>query len=136
MLSWLEKHGLRGQLSKCQVLAIKQASTPKTVEQLESFLGMINYYGKFIPNLSSIAAPLNKLRHKNKPWKWKHLEETAFQQLKKALISTKVLVHYDPKLPVQLDCDAPHFCKLGLPEQIVTDNRPQFISEEFTVRSF
>ena len=77
VLSRLEKYGLRGQLSKCQdsveylgheinqegirplekkVLAIKQAPAPKTVEQLESFLDMINYYGKFIPNLSSIAA--------------------------------------------------------------------------------
>ena len=45
------------------IAAIKQAPTPKTVHvaQLESFLGMINYYRKFIPNLklSSIAAPLN-----------------------------------------------------------------------------
>ena len=130
VLSQLEKYGLRGQLSKCQffqdsveylgheinqegiqplvkkVIAIKQAPTPKTVEQLESFFGMINYYGKFIPNLSSIAAPLNQLRHKNKPWKWENQEETAFQQLKQALVSRKILVHYDPKLPVKLDCDA------------------------------
>ena len=49
-----------------KVLAIKQAPTPKTVEQLESFLGMINYYGKFIPNLSTIGAPLNQIQHKNK----------------------------------------------------------------------
>ena len=46
-----------------KVSAIKQAPTPKTVEQLESFLGMINYYGKFIPNLSTIAALLNRLKH-------------------------------------------------------------------------
>ena len=76
------------------------------MEQLESFLGMINYYGKFIPNHLSIAAPLNQLRHKNRPWKWENQEETAFQQLKKALVSAKVLVHYDPTLPVKLDCDA------------------------------
>ena len=67
---------------------------------------MINYYGKFIPNLSSITAPLNQLRHKSKPWKWESQEEEAFQQLKRVLISTRVLVHYDPKLPVKLDCDA------------------------------
>ena len=66
--SKLEKYSLRARLSKCQdlveylgheidqegiqplekkVSAIKQAPTPKTVEQLESFLGMINYYGNF-----------------------------------------------------------------------------------------
>ena len=130
VLSRLEKNGLRRQLSKCQffqdsveclgheiseegiqplqkkVLTIKQAPAPKTVDQLESFLGMINYYGKFIPNLSTLAAPLNQLRQKNKPWKWESQEETAFKQLKEALVSTKILVHYDPMLPVKLDCDA------------------------------
>ena len=127
VLSRLEKYGLRARLSKCQdsveylgheinqegiqplekkVSAIKQAPTPKTVEQLESFLGMINYYGKFLPNLSTIAAPLNQLRHKNKSWKWGNQEEAAFQLLKKELVSTKILVHYDPTLPVKLDCDA------------------------------
>ena len=126
----LEKYGLRGRLSKCQffqdsveylgheinqegiqplekkVTAIKQAPSPKTVEQLESFLGMINYYGKFIPNLSSIAAPLNQLRHKNRSWQWGSQEETSFQKLKEELVSAKVLVHYNPQLPVKLDCDA------------------------------
>ena len=122
----LEKYGLRGRLSKCQdsveylgheinqegiqalekkVIAIKQAPTPKTVEQLESFLGMINYYVKFIPNLSSIAAPLNQLRHKNRLWQWESQEETAFQKLKE-LVPAKVLVHYNPQLSVKLDCDA------------------------------
>ena len=105
VLYQLEKYGLRGRLSKFQffqdsveylgheinqegiqplekkVTAIKQAPTPKTVKQLESFLGMINYYGKFIPNLSSIAAPLNQLRHKNRPWQWGSQEETAFQKI-------------------------------------------------------
>ena len=76
--------------------AIKQAPTPKTVEQLESFLRMINYYRKFLPNFSTIAAPLNQLRHKNKSWKWGNQEEAAFQLLKKELVS----------LPVKLDCDA------------------------------
>ena len=89
-----------------KVAAIKQAPTPKTVEQLESFLGMINYYGKFIPNLSSIAAPLNQLRHKNRSWQWGSQEETAFKKLKEELVSAKVLVHYNPQLPVKLDCDA------------------------------
>ena len=67
---------------------------------------MINYYGKFIPNLSSIAAPLNQLRYKNKSWQWGSQEETAFQKLKEELVSAKVLVHYNPQLPVKLDCDA------------------------------
>ena len=45
-----------------KVLAIKQAPAPKT---MEPFLGIINYYRKFMPNLSTLVASLNQLRQKN-----------------------------------------------------------------------
>ena len=129
VLARLEKHGLRGRKEKCaffkdsaeylghiidrngikpvqkKVEALLDAPAPTNVGQLGSFLGMINYYGRFIPNLSTLAAPLHRLRQKNVPWKWGTEEKVAFEQLKAALASTKVLVHYDPKLPVKLDCD-------------------------------
>lgn len=89
-----------------KVTAIKDAKMPQNLEQLQSFLGMINYYGKFIPNISTVAAPLNRLRQKDVRWKWKAPEKEAFQKLKKQLASAKVLVHYDPHLPLKLDCDA------------------------------
>ena len=89
-----EKFGLRARLSKCQffqdsieylghmidkegihtlkrkVEALTNAKTPQNVEQLQSFLGMVNYYAKHILNLSTISAPLNRLRQKDIPWKW------------------------------------------------------------------
>ena len=58
---------------------------------------MVNYYGKFI---------LNQLRRKDVPWKWTKKEEGAYQRLKEQLSSAKVLVHYNPKLPLKLDCNA------------------------------
>ena len=82
------------------------AKSPVNIEQLQSFLGMVNYYGKFIPNLSTIAAPLNKLRRKDVPWKWIKKEGGAYQRLKEQLSSAKVLIHYNSKLPLKLDCDA------------------------------
>ena len=65
---------------------------------------MVNYYGKFIPKLSTISAPLNRLRQKEVPWQW--TEEEAVSKLKDHLSSAKVLVHYNPNLPLKLDCDA------------------------------
>ena len=88
------------------MIIIMKAKTPQNIDQLQSFLGMVNYYGKFIPNLSTISAPLNRLRQKEVPWQWTEKEEEAVNKLKKHLISAKVLVHYDPKLPLKLDCDA------------------------------
>jgi len=66
----------------------------------------VNYYGKFIQHLSTITQPLNHLLCKGVPWKWTKQCQSAFQELKDQLASAKVLVHYNPDLPVKLDCDA------------------------------
>ena len=66
---------------------------------------MVNYYGKLIPNLSTIAAPLNQLRRKDVLWKWTKKEGGTYQRLKVQFSSAKVLIHYNPKLPLKLDCD-------------------------------
>lgn len=57
-----------------------------------SFLGLVNYYGKFIQNMSTITLPLNRLLYKGAPWKWTKQCHDAFQELKKQLASMKVLV--------------------------------------------
>ena len=65
----------------------------------------MNYYGKFIPNLATIVNPLNKLLHKDDPWKWDAACQAAFSSAQEALISSHVLIHYDPTLPVSLAAD-------------------------------
>ena len=52
-----------------KVRAIKDALVPTNVTQLRSFVGLVNYYGKFLPNLSSILAPLYTLLQKGAQWK-------------------------------------------------------------------
>ena len=55
---------------EAKVKAIKEAPAPKNTTELKSFLGMLNFYGKFIPNLSSILEPLHRLLRKEVVWKW------------------------------------------------------------------
>ena len=69
----IDKEGLRPVKEK--IKAMVAAKSPVNIEQLQSFLGMVNYYGKFIPNLSTIEVPLNQLRRKDVPWKWTKKEE-------------------------------------------------------------
>lgn len=73
---------------------------PTNITELRSFLGMIHYYDRFIPKLSTILQPLNKLLQKNTKFIWFEESEKSFQAAKKAFISTRCLVHFDPKLPV------------------------------------
>lgn len=78
---------------------------PRNITEVSSFLGMINYYGRFISNLSSILYSLNNLLHKNTAFRWSKDCETSFQAAKKAFRSSKCLV-FDPKLPLTLATDA------------------------------
>ena len=55
--------------------AIAEAPAPHNVSQLKSFLGMINYYSKFLPNLSTQLAPLYSLLQKKTTWNWSKAQE-------------------------------------------------------------
>lgn len=74
------------------------------MSQLRSYLGLLNYYGKFIQNLSSLLRPLHQLLCHGKAWKWTQQCEAVFVQTKKALLESNA--HFDPTLPLQLACDA------------------------------
>ncbi|XP_051782565.1 uncharacterized protein K02A2.6-like [Erpetoichthys calabaricus] len=89
-----------------KVRAIVEAPAPQEVSQLRSFLGMLNYYGRFIPDLSTILKALNELLNKEKQWQWTSACESAFQEAKLLLVSQDVLTHYHPELPLRLACDA------------------------------
>jgi len=52
------------------VKAMKGAMVPTTAEQVKSFIGLITYYGMYIPHLSSLLKPLHDLKHKDAAWKW------------------------------------------------------------------
>ena len=53
-----------------KIVAVRSAPEPRNVAKLRSFLGMLNYYAKFIPNLSTLVHPLNALLQRSKQWKW------------------------------------------------------------------
>ena len=92
--------------TKAKVKAITEAPAPRNVTELRSFLGLINYYGKFLPNLSSTLAPLYQLLQQNTQWQLGDSQVTAFNTAKEALQSSTLLVHYDSSKPLTLACDA------------------------------
>ena len=91
---------------EAKVKAIQEAPAPKNPTELKSFLGMLNFYGKFIPNLSSILDPLHSLLRKDVVWKWEVEQQEAFDKAKNQLQSSDVLVHYDPEKELVVSCDA------------------------------
>lgn len=79
----IDKEGLHPLASK--VAAIVEAPTPKDVKELRAFLGLVNYYGKFIRQLSTVARPLNRLLGKGVPWTWSGACAEAFKACKPSL---------------------------------------------------
>ncbi|KAF8760384.1 hypothetical protein RHS01_01345, partial [Rhizoctonia solani] len=89
-----------------KIEAITTWPTPKTVKQVQAFLGFVNYLCRFIPNFSTVARPLHNLTKKETPWSWSTLEEQAFQELKALVTKAPVLIHSNPNLPYYLETDA------------------------------
>ncbi|KAK9730220.1 hypothetical protein QE152_g15449 [Popillia japonica] len=112
------KDGIRSTLSKlkairnaptptnCTELNIRNAPTPTNCTELKSFLGLINFYERFFPNLHSMCADLHKLTRKNTKWNWKHNEDIVFKRVKKAILNAIALVPYNANKRLYLACDA------------------------------
>lgn len=100
----IDSAGLHKAPSK--VKAIMEGPSPKNVSQLHSFLELLTYYSKFLPNLAYLLRPLHELLIKPKAWKWSDKCEKAFGDVKCRLTQSEVLTQSNPKLPIQLTCDA------------------------------
>ena len=130
LLSSLQKHGFRLRLDKCEffqqsveylghtidangkranpsaVAALQELPKPKDLQQLQAFLGKINYYGRFIVNLADKAAPLYRLLKDNVTFEWSNDCDKAFTQLKDEIINATSLAHYDETTTLILATDA------------------------------
>ncbi|CAC5366936.1 unnamed protein product [Mytilus coruscus] len=73
----IDQYGIYSIESK--VKAITEAPEPKNVTELKSYLGMLNYYNRFLPDLSSKLAPLHELLKKKKQWEWDKSQQEAFE---------------------------------------------------------
>ena len=100
----VSKEGLKCTDEK--VKAVQNAPKPQSVSELRTYLGMVTYYQKFIPNLADKFAPLYNLLKSETDWKWTEECDQAMSDIRKCLTNDNVLVHYDGKLPITLATDA------------------------------
>lgn len=89
-----------------KVLAIQNARRPENVSELRTFLGLANYYNKFISNLASILHPLNKLLCKGQKFHWTENCERSFIHIKSEILKDNTLVHFNSELDIVLATDA------------------------------
>ena len=80
-------------MSEEKVKAIVEAPRPETKKQVKSFLGMIGFYRKFVPNFAEIALPLTELTKKGSPNRvpWEDVHQRSFESLKSYMVSSPIL---------------------------------------------
>lgn len=89
-----------------KVDAINRIQQPQDKKQLQRFLGMVNYMGKFIPRQADLTVNLRKLTHKDAEFIWQLEHNGEFITLKEVLSNTPVLKYYDVNAEVKLSVDA------------------------------
>ena len=89
-----------------KVSAIVNMPAPEDKTGVHRFLGMLNYVGKWIPELSQRSEPLRNLMKKDVHFEWNHEHQRCFNDLKSCFTTEPVLAFFKPGLPLKLSCDA------------------------------
>ncbi|GJP35642.1 hypothetical protein CLOM_g20160, partial [Closterium sp. NIES-68] len=86
--------------------ALQEWKPPTNLQQLQSFLGFVNYVRRFIPNMAGLTGPLTDLLQKGTFYEWGEKQQAAFDALKNLLMSPPVLRIADPERPFEVITDA------------------------------
>ena len=79
--------------------------TPSDPKAIQRFIGLANYYRRFVPNFSRIGAPLTTLTRQDVPWEWTPLHQSAFDELKSRLTTDPIIAIFDPTRTCVLHTD-------------------------------
>jgi hypothetical protein len=96
-------------MDDAKVKAIREWPTPKTVRGVRSFLGLANFYRRFIEGYAQVARLVNDLTKKNTPFAWKEAQQTVFDTLKNHFTTAPILAYLDNDRIFRLETDASNF---------------------------
>ena len=88
-----------------KVKAVLDQLVSKSVKGIQKFLGLANYYKRFVKDFTKIVRPLHKLTRKKQKWEWRIRQEKSFEMLKKKFTIKLVLVvpELDSKMKIEVD---------------------------------
>ena len=93
-------------LTESRVKALQEARAPNDSAEVRSFLGLVNFSGRFISDLATKAEPLRRLTQKNVPFKWEKDQGKTFQELKNSLTDVDTLAYFNSALKTKVIADA------------------------------
>src|SRR5208282_128688 len=106
-------------MDPAKVEAITSWPAPKSVHDVRVFLGLANFYRRFIKHFSKMATPMTALLRKTKikRFRWTEEAQSSFDELSAAFTTAPVLRHFDPSLPTVVEADASDYAEGGVVSQ-------------------
>lgn len=117
----ISQSGVKPTLEK--IKAVSDAPEPTNKQQLQAFLGLLNFYDRFFQNKADLMEPLYRLLKKDVCFRWGREQRSSFNRAKEILKSEKVLVHYSPELPLILSGDASPYGVGAVLAHVMPDGR-------------
>jgi len=104
----------RVEMQKEKVEGVLNWPIPRNVKEVQKFLGLTNYYRRFIKNFTRIAAPLHVLVRKEQKWKWKQEQEEVFGKIKAVFTTEPILAIPDIDKEMRVEADASDYTTGGV----------------------
>ena len=101
-------------MQKEKVEGVLNWLAPRNVKEVQKFLGLANYYMRFIKDFARIAAPLHVLVRKEQKWKWEKEQEKVFEKLKAVFTTEPVLAILDIDKEIRIEVDASDYVTGGV----------------------
>ncbi|KAH0602908.1 uncharacterized protein H6S33_008558 [Morchella sextelata] len=111
----IEPNGTKMDPRKVEI--VKNWTVPKTVKDVQAFLGFANFYRRFIRGFSELASPLTRLTRKDISFGWTPEAQTAFNAMKEAFTTAPILTHFDPEKEITMETDASDYVSAGILSQ-------------------
>lgn len=100
----IDENGIRPDPEK--ISSVHNYAVPKTVKDVRRLIGLAGWYRRFIPNFSTITAPLTEITKKGRKFEWNEKAEKAMEEIKRILVSEPVLANPDYDKPFIIQTDA------------------------------
>jgi len=112
----------RIEMEKEKVDKVLSWPEPKNIKDIRKFLGLTNYYRRFIKDFAWVARPINTLTRKNVKWQWGSEQQQAFNELKRIFTTRPVLAAPDLNKEFRMEADTSNYATGGVLSIKCSDN--------------
>ena len=102
------------EMEKEKINGVLSWPEPKNVKNVRKFLGLTNYYRRFIKDFTQVARPMNILMRKNMKWQWRREQQDVFDDLKRVFMTKLVLAVPDLNKEFRVEVDVSNYATGGV----------------------